>query len=176
MASDKKMPQSHGSGEYQRTDFARIGQNVILEAGILIFHPENIEIGNEVYVGHQTILKGYFKNKMVIGDGVWIGQQCFLHSAGGITIGDNVGIGPAVKILTSSHVLGHTDKPILHSPLEFKPVVVGDGVDIGVGAILLPGVTIGKGAQIAAGAVVAADVAAFSVVGGVPARLLKMRS
>jgi len=170
------MPHSHGSGEYLRTDFARIGQNVILEAGTLVFHPENIEIGDNVYVGHQTILKGYFKNKMIIGDGVWIGQQCFLHSAGGITIGNHVGIGPAVKILTSSHILGHMDKPILHAPLEFKPVIVGEGADVGVGAILLPGVTIGKGAQVAAGAVVAVDVAEFSVVGGVPARFIKMRS
>ena len=51
----------------------------------------------------MTILKGYYKNRMVIRSGAWIGQQCFLHSAGGLTIGHNVGIGPGVKIITSFH-------------------------------------------------------------------------
>src|SRR6476659_6097865 len=68
------MRQSHGSGEYTPSQFAVLGQNVILEPGVLVFHPENIEIGDEVYVGHQTILKGYHRNKMVLTAGSWIGQ------------------------------------------------------------------------------------------------------
>ncbi len=82
---------SHGSGQFKRMQFAHLGQGVVIEVGVLVFHPENIEIGNEVYIGHNTILKGYYNNKMIIGSGTWIGQQCFFHSAGGITIGQNVG-------------------------------------------------------------------------------------
>ena len=169
------MTRSHGDGAPDLSRLARLGNGVIIEAGVLIFHPENIEIGDDVYVGHNAMLKGYYKNMMKIGDGSWIGQQCFLHSAGGLTIGRNVGVGPAVKIITSSHEAEDRTKPILHTPVAFKPVVIEDGADIGTGAIILPGVTIGKGAQIGAGAVVCEDVKAFTVVGGVPARLLKER-
>jgi len=74
--------------------FCRLGRNVVFERGVLVFHPENIEIGENVYIGHATILKGYYKNKMIVGDHTWIGAQCFLHSAGGLRIGRAVGIGP----------------------------------------------------------------------------------
>ncbi len=145
---------SHGTGRFERHQFARLGTGVVLEPGVLVFHPENIEIGDQVYVGHQTILKGYYKNRLVIGAGTWIGQQCFFHSAGGLMIGPNVGIGPGVKIITSAHAEEGRDKPILHSRLEFRAVTIEPDADIGVGAIILPGVTIGRGSQIGAGAVV----------------------
>ncbi len=95
------MASSHGTGEFSPEQFARLGERVVFEAHVLVFHPENIEIDDDVYVGHQTILKGYHKNRMVIGAGSWIGQQCFFHSAGGLTIGRRVGIGPGVRILPS---------------------------------------------------------------------------
>lgn len=166
---------SHGSGFFKPEDFLELGENVIFETGVLVFHPENIRIGSGVYVGHYSILKGYYKNQMLIGNGTWIGQQCFLHSAGGIIIGENVGIGPGVKILTSSHVLDELDKPILHSTIQFAPVVIEEDSDIGVGAMILPGVHIGRGAQVAAGAVVACDVEAYAIVGGVPAKFIRSR-
>jgi acetyltransferase-like isoleucine patch superfamily enzyme len=166
---------SHGTGEFQLSDFARLGQNVIFETGVLVFHPENIELYDDVYVGHYTILKAYHKNRMIIGEGTWIGQQCFFHSAGGIEIGSHVGIGPGVKILTSSHTLEGMDTPILHNPVEFAPVKISNNSDIGVGAIILPGVTIGVGAQVGAGAVVTESVEDFAVVAGVPARVLYHR-
>ncbi|HLA76881.1 MAG TPA: acyltransferase [Vicinamibacteria bacterium] len=169
------MARSHGGGEFAPEQFARLGQRVIFETGVLVFHPENIEIGDDVYVGHQAILKGYYRNRMIIGEGTWIGQQCFLHSGGGITIGRQVGIGPGVKIVTSAHRLDQLDKPILHSEIDFAPVVVGDGADIGVAAVLLPGVVVGAFAQVGAGAVVAENVPDYAVVAGVPARLIRMR-
>jgi len=98
-----RMYGSHGSGKFKREDFKKIGDNVIFEEDVLVFYPENIEIGNNIYIGHNTILKGYYKNKMKIGDHTWIGQGCFFHSAGGIKIGKAVGIGPKVKILTYVH-------------------------------------------------------------------------
>jgi acetyltransferase-like isoleucine patch superfamily enzyme len=112
---------------------------------------------------------------MIIGEGTWIGQQCFFHSAGGIEIGSHVGIGPGVKILTSSHTLDNIDSPILHNPVEFAPVRICDNSDIGVNAIILPGVTIGLGAQVGAGAVVTQSVEDYAVMAGVPARVLYYR-
>lgn len=169
------MAKSHGSGAPDISKLARLGKDVVFEAGVLVFHPENIEIGDDVYIGHNTILKGYHKNKMVIGSGTWIGQQCFLHSAGGLRVGSNVGIGPAVRIITSHHEGKDVSVPILHTPIAFKPVTVEDDADIGTGAVLLPGVTVGKGAQVGAGAVVCHDVEPYTVVGGVPARLIRRR-
>jgi acetyltransferase-like isoleucine patch superfamily enzyme len=166
---------SHGSGRFAPGDLARIGTGTVFEEGVRIWHPETVEIGDGVYVGHDTMLKGYYNSRMVIGSGTWIGQQCFFHSAGGIAIGEHVGIGPGVKILTSSHRLDQLDRPILHADLTFSKVTIEDGADIGVGAILLPGVTIGAGAQVAAGAVVAEDVPPCAIVAGVPARVIRSR-
>ena len=152
-----------------------MGKNVIFEDGVLVFHPENIEIGDDVYIGHYTILKGYYKNKMTIGSGTWIGQQCFFHSGGGLNIGANVGIGPGVKIITSAHELEHTDKPILKAPLNFAPVSIADNCDIGVNSVILPGVNIGKGVQIGAGSVVTKDLKDFAVAVGAPAKIIRSR-
>ena len=112
---------------------------------------------------------------MVIGKGTWVGPGCFFHSAGGIRIGKAVGIGPGVKILTSVHKEGALSKPIIHNRLEFGEVVIEDGGDIGMGAVILPGITIGKGAQVGAGTVVTKNVEPFTVVAGNPARLLRKR-
>ncbi len=169
------MNKTHGDGKFKLEQFAKLGQDVIFESGILVFHPENIELGDNVYIGHNAILKGYHKNKLIIGTGTWVGQQCFFHSAGGLTIGKNVGIGPAVKIITSFHEEDGRNVPILHSKIKFTPVAIEDDADIGVGAIILPGVTIGQGAQVGAGAVVTKNVEPFSVVAGVPAQKLRMR-
>lgn len=166
---------THGTGQFTVEQFKAIGINVIIEPGVLIFHPENISLGNNVYIGHYTILKGYHKEEMIIGDGTWIGQQCFFHSAGSIRVGCNVGIGPGVKIITSYHQMSDKNKAILHQDLIYLPVTIEDDADIGVGAIILPGVTIGKGSQVGAGAVVTANVEAYSVVAGVPARRIRFR-
>lgn len=166
------MARSHGSGQPDRAALAACGDEVVIEPGALIFHPENVELGDGVYVGHYAILKGYYQNRLRIGDRSWIGQMAFLHAAGGITIGRAVGIGPGVKIITSAHQLAAHDplQPIIERPLELAPVVLEDGCDIGVGAIILPGVRIGTCAQVGAGAVVTRDVAPHAVVIGTPAR------
>lgn len=179
---------SHGSGRATRGELASCPDSVVLEEGVLIFHPENVYLGEDVYVGHGAQLKGYYKNQLRVGRGTWIGQAAFLHAAGGITIGQDVGIGPHVCVLTSSHILpgrrdaseaaaadgaGEDDLPILRRPLQFAPVTLADGCDIGVGAIILPGVTVGRLAQVGAGAVVTQDVPPRTIVAGNPARVLR---
>ena len=167
---------SHGSGCNDRNLFRQLGEGVVIEDGVLVFHPENITIHNHVYIGHQTILKGYYKDEMIIGEGCWIGQQCFLHSAGGITIGRAVGIGPGVKIITSVHEDSQISLPLIHQKLCFAPVFIGDGADIGTGAVILPGVTIGEGAIIGAGSVVNKNIEPYSVYAGIPARFIRFRN
>ncbi len=178
MSSPSSRPtrRSHGTGEFVASDLARCGARVVFEPGVLVFHPENVEIGDDVYVGHCAMLKGYHTQRMRIGDGTWIGQGCFFHSAGGIDIGEDVGIGPFVKILTSAHELDGYDGPILHAPVKTAAVHVESGSDIGVGAIILPGVVVGRGAQVGAGAVVTESVPPGAIVAGVPARVLRTRA
>ncbi len=175
MIKDNKNWFSHGSGKVKLDQFGKVGSNVVIEPSVLVFHPESIMLGNNVYIGHYTILHGYYKNFMTIGTGTWIGQMCYFHSAGGIEIGQNVGIGPQVKILTSYHDLKNTKKPIIQNDLIFGKVIIEDDCDIGIGAIVLPGIIIGKGSQVGAGAVVTKDVKPFSVVAGVPAKLISIR-
>jgi len=166
---------THGSGRFDPSQLAACGPDCVFEEGVRIFHPENVELGRNVYLGHDTILKGYHEGRMVIGDESWIGQGCFFHSAGGLRIGAHVGVGPAVKIITSAHREAGRELAVLDSPIDFAPVEVGDGADLGVGSIVLPGVRIGRGAIVGAGAVVAEDVPDYAVVAGIPARVLRMR-
>src|SRR4030042_5881357 len=135
--SNIKKPVSHGSGQFDSSNFKKFGENNVIEDGVLIFHPENISIGNNIYIGHNTIIKGYYNNEMIIGDGTWIGQGCFFHSGGGLIIGKSVGIGPLVKIFTSYHKEKELNIPLLHNPLEFCKVEIHDGADIGIGSIIL---------------------------------------
>jgi acetyltransferase-like isoleucine patch superfamily enzyme len=166
---------SEGTGNFELTDFKSVGSNVVLESGVLVFHPKNIVIGNNVYIGHNSILKGYYRNEMIIDDHTWIGQGCFFHSAGGIIIGKAVGIGPMVKIITSFHETNKLKLPILYHDLVLKNVRIGDGCDIGIGAIIMPGVEIGEGAVIGAGAIVTKSIPPFSIAAGVPAKVIKRR-
>jgi acetyltransferase-like isoleucine patch superfamily enzyme len=166
---------SYGSGAPKREDFASIGDNVIIEDGALVLEAQHISIGSNVYIGHYAILRGYDRNDMVIGDDTWIGQFCYVNSAGGVKIGSRVGIGPGVKIMSSKHGEEGRDVPVLLCDLEFARVVVEDDCDIGMGAIILPGVTVGRGSQVGAGAVVTKDVPPYAVVAGVPARKIRER-
>jgi len=170
-----KARQSHGTGEFDPAALRACGAGVVFEPGVLVFHPQNVSIGDGVYVGHRAILKGYHQNELVVGAGTWIGQNVFVHAAGGVRIGRNVGIGPGVTILSSQHEEPARDVPVLHAPVRFAPVVVEDDGDLGVGAIVLPGVTVGRGAIVGAGAVVTRDVEPYAVVAGNPARVLRLR-
>ncbi len=167
--------QSHGDGRFSREQLAACGPHVVFEGGVRIWHPDRVHLGDNVYVGHDAMLKGYYRGTLRIGDDTWVGQGVFIHAAGDVTIGRAVGVGPFCKFLTSFHGEAGRDVPILAAPIEFRAIVVEDDCDIGVGSVILPGVTIGRGAQIGAGSVVTKDVPAYAIVAGNPAKLLRFR-
>lgn len=167
--------QTHGTGRFDPSELGALGERCVIEEGVLVFHPAHVFLADDVYVGHRAMLKGDTRAELRIGAGSWIGQDCYLHSAGGIRVGERVGIGPRVMILTSTHAETPPPAPVLDAPIEMAPVEIGDGVDIGIGAILLPGARIGVGAQVGAGAVVTGEVGAGAVASGVPAREVRMR-
>jgi acetyltransferase-like isoleucine patch superfamily enzyme len=88
---------------------------------------------------------------------------------GGINIEDNVLIGPKVNLITENHP---TD-PTQRKSLILQPIHIKNNAWIGAGATILPGVTIGENSIVAAGAVVNKDVPANTIVGGVPAKIIK---
>lgn len=104
-----------------------------------------------------------------IGKNVFINSGCRFQDQGGITLGDDTLVGHNVVIATLNHGLAANDRGSLYP----SPVVIGKNVWVGAGATILPGVTIGENAVIAAGAVVAKDVPANTIVGGVPAKVIK---
>ena len=110
-----------------------------------------------------------FGRFITIGKGVFINHACSFLDMGGITIEDDVLIGPKVNLITENHPLDPTNR----KTLLLKPVVVKRNAWIGAAAKILPGVTIGENSIVAAGAVVSKDVSANTIVGGVPARVLK---
>jgi acetyltransferase-like isoleucine patch superfamily enzyme len=151
-----------------------VGDDVSVGRGVLFRHPETFEIGSGVFLGEQTMIQGRVDGTCRIGDRVWIGPQAYLH-APDLVIEDNVGWGPGAKVLGSTHSGVPRDLPIIQTDLEIRPVRVGADADIGMNAIILPGVTVGRGALVGAGAVVTEDVKPFSIVAGVPARFLRDR-
>lgn len=104
-----------------------------------------------------------------VGKNVFINSGCRFQDQGGIVIGDGVLIGHNVVLATINHDIDPNKRSMIHP----SPILIGNNVWIGANATVLPGVTIGDGAIIAAGAVVYRDVSANTVVGGVPARLIK---
>jgi len=103
------------------------------------------------------------------------GVGCFINAGGGVTIGNDVLIGPRVVIHSLNHVYKDAKVPIRLQGHVAKPVVIEDDVWIGAGAIILAGVRVGRGAVVGAGSVVVGDVPAFGVVVGNPARLVRFR-
>jgi acetyltransferase-like isoleucine patch superfamily enzyme len=154
----------------------RLGNGVKIGMGVLVLHPHTFEIGDAVFLGNQTFLQGRHDGRCVVGAHTWIGPQSYFDCRD-MDLGEYVGWGPGAKVLGSEHTGEPRDVPIIKTDLVIKRVTVGNGADIGVNAVLLPGVSVGEGAIIGAGAVVPRDtvVPPYAIYAGVPAKLLRYR-
>jgi len=112
---------------------------------------------------------------LVIGDEVDLAKDVLITTSGGVRIGDRSLIGYRTQIISINHSIPPIGQPFPISGDDPRPVIIGKDVWVGANCIITPGVTIGDGAVIAAGSVVTKDVDANSIVGGIPARLIKMR-
>lgn len=124
-----------------------------VDTGFTLFPPFNSDCGRNIRLGRD----------------VFINAGCKFQDQGGIYLGDRVLVGQNVVLAT----LNHGMEPSRRGDLHPAPIRIGNGVWIGANATVLPGVTIGDGAVVAAGAVVTRDVPPLTVVGGVPARVIK---
>ena len=158
-----------------RAHGARFGDGVRIGRGVVFQHPETFEIGSGVFIGEQAMIQGRC-------DGTCSDRRSrldwsaeLLRRARSRDRGvRRLGAGREGARL-EAHRRCRSDVPIIQTDLEIRPVRICAWADIGVNAVVLPGVTVGKGAIVGAGAVVTHDVAPFSIVAGVPARFLKWR-
>jgi acetyltransferase-like isoleucine patch superfamily enzyme len=163
----------------------RYANKITLENGVYLDYgtylhacPGGIKVGTGTIVMHGAVLHVYnFRNLpnafIHIGRNCLVGEYTVIRGQGGVTIGDRVYTSPLTQIIAVNHVFDDPEKPFIEQGITAEGITIDDDVWIGSGAIITDGVHIGKGAVVAAGAVVVNDVPAHSVVGGVPARILR---
>ena len=110
-----------------------------------------------------------FGRNLRFGHQVFVNTGCFFMDRGGITIGDDVFIGPKVQLITTNHGTAPSQRRVTVS----RPIVIGRNVRLGAGVIVLPGVTIGENSIIGAGSVVNHDIPANVIAAGSPAKVIK---
>jgi acetyltransferase-like isoleucine patch superfamily enzyme len=129
-------------------------------------------IGKDVWLDLHVHVSG---REIYVDDAVYIGPHCRLYGRGGIWIGAGTIFGPQVTVLSVMPCYENPASLPFEARLEPMPVRIGKGVWVGYGATLCPGIHVGEGAVIGMGAVVTEDVPSGAVVGGNPARVLRMR-
>lgn len=160
-------------------DNIRLAKGVYLDEGVYLHAcPGGISIGSRTLVMHGSILHVYnFRNLphagIVIGADSLIGEMNVIRGQGGVSIGNRVYTSPLVQIIAVNHVFDDPGRPFVEQGITAQGIVIEDDVWIGSGAVITDGVHVSKGAVVAAGAVVIEDVPPHTVVGGVPARVLK---
>lgn len=135
----------------------KCGKKLSVAQRVKIQVPANITIGDNVGFNY----------------GAWIAAN--RHNDGGINFGNNILIGPYTVIHSGNHKFKDASLPICRQGFEFKTITIEDDVWIAAHCTILSGVTLGKGSVIAAGSVVTKDVPAYSVVAGVPAKVISYR-
>ena len=160
-------------------DQIRLGHGVYIDEGAYLHAcPNGIEIGAGSIVMHGAVLHVYNFRDMKqsgikIGRDSLIGEYSVIRGQGGVNIGDRVYTSPFTQIIAVNHVFDNPNRPFVEQGITAEGIVIEDDVWLGAGAIITDGVRVGKGAVVAAGAVVTKDVPPHTVVGGVPAKLIK---
>lgn len=137
-------------------NMAKIGSNTNIHPTVIIREGQNVEIGNNCYFNHNTILTGG-------------------HTNGKLIIGNYVQTGPNVGFFVANHNYANPNIPIKEQGYLEKNIVIEDDVWIGANSIITSGVRIGKGAVIGAGSVVTHDIPPYSIAVGSPAKVIKQR-
>ncbi|MBN2390178.1 MAG: acyltransferase [Anaerolineae bacterium] len=157
----------------------QLEHGVYLDRGVYIHAcPQGVTIGTGTLVMHGVVLHVYnFRDLphagIRIGRDSLIGEYTVIRGQGGVKIGDRVYTSPMVQIIAVNHVFDDPQRSFVEQGITAEGIVIEDDVWIGSGAVITDGVRVGQGAVIAAGAVVTKDVAPHTVVGGVPAKLLR---
>lgn len=136
-----------------KTISAKVGDNVSIHPNVLMFSADKLSIGNNVSIH----------------------PMCYIDATGGVDIGNDVSIAHGVTIMSTTHKFSSSDLPIKDQGIELMKTELMDNVWIGAKATILSGVTINSGSIVGANSLVAHDVQQNTIVGGVPARIIKER-
>ena len=139
-------------------------------------HPEGgIELGDGNYVHNFSVISATYSGYVRTGRDCSFNPGTQIFGAGGVEIGDNVLVGGMTAIIGYSHEFEDHAQPIFQQPITAKGIRIGDDVWLGAHVTVLDGVKIGDGSVVGAGSVVTHDVPPYTIVAGVPARLLRAR-
>ncbi|WP_179275368.1 glycosyltransferase [Rhodococcus sp. RS1C4] len=180
-----KGPAVHFRGRGVRVKNAaklQVGSGVVFGDGVSIdaHSAHGIIFGDSVTVGRGSSINGSGVISepgvgVSIGKGTAVGMYNVIWGQGGVTIGENVLIGPHVSIFSEDHGSADTTVAMNRQGYLRAPTVIGADTWLGAGCVVTRGVTIGEGAIIGAGSVVTKDVGAYEIHGGVPAKFIKSR-
>lgn len=157
----------------------RLGNGVYLDQNTYLHAcPNGISLGARTIVMHGAVLHVYnFRSLpnagITIGEDSLVGEYSVIRGQGGVTIGNRVYTSPFTQIIAVNHVFDDPQQPFIKQGITAEGIIIEDDVWLGAGAVITDGVRVGKGAVIAAGAVVTKDVPPHSVVGGIPAKVIK---
>lgn len=136
------------------------------------------KLGRNFYTSIRVRIQGY--ENLIIGDNVAINDSAWIaankHEEGRIVIENNVLIGPFSIIHSGNHIFSNPEIPIMKQGFRFSQIHIEEDVWIGAKCIILSGVRIGRGSVVAAGSVVTKDIPPYSIVGGVPSKILGSRN
>jgi acetyltransferase-like isoleucine patch superfamily enzyme len=159
--------------------YIQLGKGAYLDESVYIHAcPGGVTIGENTLIMHGAVLhvynfRGLPHSGIRIGKDSLIGEYTVIRGQGGVTIGDRVYTSPMTQLIAVNHVFDDPDRPFIEQGITAQGIVVEDDVWLGSNAVITDGVRIGRGAVVAAGAVVTKDVPAHTVVGGVPARVIR---
>lgn len=153
------------------------GEGVFFEKNVAFMrYPKQISIGNQVVVKEGAkMCPCNERAKVSVGNRTTVGYHTYIFASEHITIGDDCLIAPFVYLVDSDHGIDRSTL-INQQPNSTAPIVIKNDIWIATGAKILKGVTIHEGAIVAAGAVVTQDVPPYTIVGGLPAKVIGERT
>jgi len=176
-----------------------MGRGVAISRNVTLRCPERLTVGDHTLIdeyvcfdiksaaasvrlgARNQIVQGArfetgYEGHVHLGDDCYVGAFAILNGFGGIEIGNNALIAGHCHIVSGDHGYGDLSRPMSEQPITGNGIVIEDDVWLGSGVKVLDGVRIGRGSIISAGAVVNRDVEPHSIVGGVPAKIIRMRT
>lgn len=136
---------------------------------------ENVSIGQNALIRPSDYYGRNIGAGLEIGDNSNIGPFNYVGCSGKITIGNNVMVGPRVSFFAENHVFASTEVSMKSQGVETGTITIGDDCWIASNSVVLSNVTIGEGSVVASGSVVTKDVPPYSIVAGIPAKVIKSR-